>query len=213
MRPILQYNCQIWSSAYLYLVKKHERVQKRVTKRCFSVLPSREKLNHLATDSLALIRMLKLGLVIDVQDYLQQHRCRQSPWIPIVFMLLDITTNKAFYFFLLFFVCNYCLKFPVDSIYDLSDVVNNCLFHAFAAACLEAVPSLSSDQGIDTRQCRIHCQMICWLSWLWIYVTNLENTSMPRTLPSVIALYKIDILLTYLLLCHLWWAAFAAFMQ
>ena len=50
-----------------------------------------------------------------------------------------------------------CLKFPLASVYDLSDVVN-CLFHMFTAACLEVVLFLSPDQ-----QSRIHCQMIsCW---------------------------------------------------
>jgi len=48
-----------------------------------------------------------------------------------------------------------CLKFPVVSIYDLSDVVN-CLFQVFTAELLEAVLFPSTDQ-----QSGIYCQMIC----------------------------------------------------
>ena len=50
-----------------------------------------------------------------------------------------------------------CLKFPVASIYELSDVIN-CLFHVFTTARLEAVILLSPEQQSGT-----HCRMICWL--------------------------------------------------
>ena len=33
LRPILEYNCQVWSPAYLYLINKIEWVQKSFTKR------------------------------------------------------------------------------------------------------------------------------------------------------------------------------------
>jgi len=47
-----------------------------------------------------------------------------------------------------------CLKFPVASIYDLSDVVN-CLFNVSTAARLEAVLFLSPDQQSGIHYCRI----------------------------------------------------------
>ena len=65
MRPILEYNCQVWSPAYLYLINKIERVQKSFTKRLhgLSDLSYSGRLIWLGADSLA-TRRLKIYLVL-----------------------------------------------------------------------------------------------------------------------------------------------------
>jgi len=57
-----------------------------------------------------------------------------------------------------------CLKSPVASIYDLPGVVKS-FFHAFATARLKAELFLSPGQQSES-----HCQMICWIQLLTLYI-------------------------------------------
>jgi len=65
VRPILEYNCLVWSPAYLYLINKIEWVQKSFTKRLngLSAVSYSERLIWLSADSLATCR-LKFDLVL-----------------------------------------------------------------------------------------------------------------------------------------------------
>jgi len=59
VRPILEYNCQVWSPAYLYLTNKIEWVQKSFTKRLngLSARSYSDRLIWLGADSLATHRL------------------------------------------------------------------------------------------------------------------------------------------------------------
>ena len=53
-RPLLEFNCQVWSPSYSMLVNKIERVQRKFTKRLrgLSRLTYTERLHSLGADSL-----------------------------------------------------------------------------------------------------------------------------------------------------------------
>jgi hypothetical protein len=65
VRPLLEYNCQIWSPCYVSLVAKIESVQRKFTKRLkgFNKLSYPDRLSRLGAESLQL-RRLKLDLVL-----------------------------------------------------------------------------------------------------------------------------------------------------
>jgi len=65
VRPLLEYNCQVWSPCYVSLIRQVESVQKKFTKRLkgFSMLHYCERLNKLEAETLEM-RRLKLDLVM-----------------------------------------------------------------------------------------------------------------------------------------------------